>query len=90
MEKKDTKNMSPEELREYIVELDEENESLTKERDTLSENNKKLNSDLERVRSVNQRYFEKLTARNITPEGETNKEDQEAPSCEEFARGLKF
>lgn len=90
MEKKDTTNMSPEELREYIVELDEENENLTKERDTLSENNKKLNSDLERVRSVNQRYFEKLTTRNITPEGENKPEDQEAPSCEEFARGLKF
>lgn len=87
---KDTTNMSPEELREYIVELDEENTTLKDEKETLSQNNENLNKELERVRTVNQRFFEKLTAQNVETENKTKDEGEEVPSCEAFARTLNI
>lgn len=79
--------MTPEEMQERILKLEEENKGLTAERDTLLENNKSLTEDIERVRAVNQRYFEKLSMQDDS--GNDDDEDEEqTPTCEEFAKTL--
>ncbi|MEE0930473.1 MAG: hypothetical protein UIM53_05690 [Acutalibacteraceae bacterium] len=78
--------MTLEEAQAQIVELTEKVTELTNERDTLSENNKKLSDDYEKVRTLNQRYFEKLTAQDV---GEDDHDDnEEVQSLEDFARSL--
>lgn len=79
--------MTLEEMQERILQLEEENKGLTAERDTLLENNKTLTDDIQRVRAVNQRYFEKLSMQEDS--GNDNDDDEEqTPSCEEFAKTL--
>lgn len=80
--------MTPEEMQERILELEEENKGLTAERDTLLENNKTLTDDIERVRAVNQRYFEKLSMQEGT--GKEDEDEEQTPTCEEFAKTLKI
>lgn len=82
--------MTLEEAQAQIVELQEENTALRNERDTLSQNNAQLNTDLENVRKLNQTYFNKLSAQYVEPEGKKKEEEEEAPSCEEFAKTLKI
>ena len=79
--------MTPEEMQERILQLEEENKGLTAERDTLLENNKILTDDIQRVRAVNQRYFEKLSMQEDSGNDDED-EEQSAPSCEEFAKSL--
>lgn len=71
-----------------IVRLQEENTKLSNERDTLSKNNKTLSGELEQVRTLNQQYFNKLTAQYSAPAGKEDEEEEEAPTCEEFAKTL--
>lgn len=73
-----------------ILRLQEENTQLTNERDTLSQNNENLAREMEQVRTLNQQYFNKLTAQYSAPAGEQDKEDEEAPTCEEFAKTLNI
>lgn len=80
--------MTPEEMQERILTLEEENKNLTAERDTLLENNKTLNEDITRVRAVNQKYFEKLSMQE-NPENH-DEEEEPAPTCEEFAKTLNL
>ena len=76
-----------EEARAEILRLQEENTALTNERDTLQGNNTQLSEDLERVRKLNQQYFNKLSAQYV-PE-HSGKDEPETPrTCEEFARSL--
>lgn len=79
--------MTPEEMQERILELEEENKGLAAERDTLLENNKTLTDDIQRVRAVNQRYFEKLSMQEAS-ENDDDEDDEPTPSCEEFAKTL--
>lgn len=81
--------MTLEEAQVRILELEEQLEERTTERDTLSQNNTQLSQDLERVRTLNQRYFEKLSAQ-FPGSGDKKEEDDEsdAPTCEEFAKTL--
>lgn len=72
-----------------IVRLNDELTERTNERDTLSQNNETLTSELEQVRTLNQKYFNKLIAQHSDPDG-GGKEEEPAPSCEEFANTLKF
>ena len=81
--------MTLEEAQAEIVRLQEENTEIRNERDTLSQNNATLSADLEKVRTLNQQYFNKLTAQYSEPAGKTDGEDPEAPTCEEFAKTLK-
>lgn len=78
--------MTLEEAQAKIVELQEQLTATETERDTLKSNIEQLNSDLARVRELNQRYFEKLS-QQITNPAETEKSEP-APTCEEFARNL--
>lgn len=79
-----------EEAREAIVDLQARITELTNERDTLSQNNKNLSTELESVRTLNQKFFNKLSAQFQDQEGENDDEEEEAPSCEDFARTLNI
>lgn len=78
-----------EEARAEILRLQEENTKLTNERDTLSQNNKTLETDLESVRKLNQAYFNKLSAQYTTTEDKKDN-DEEVPSCVEYAKTIKI
>lgn len=80
--------MTLEEAQAEIIRLQEENTGLRNERDTLSQNNENLSQELNQVRTLNQQYFNKLTAQYSDPAGEKDKGDEEAPTCEEFAKTL--
>lgn len=81
-----------EEARAEILRLEEENTGIKNERDTLSQNNKDLSSELEKVRKLNQTYFNKLQAQYQADEGDKGEgdKDEPAPSCEDFAKTLQF
>jgi len=74
-----------------ILTLRQANETLTTERDTLSRDNEELRTENERLRNLNQTYFNRLIAQD---EKEMKKnpenEDPEIPSCEDFAKTIKF
>lgn len=77
--------MTLEEAQERILELEAQNTELTNERDTLSKNNESLTADLEKVRTLNQKYFERLSQQDVS----NNQEDPEpAKTCEDFAKDL--
>lgn len=78
-----------EEAQAEIIRLQEVNTELTNERDTLSQNNTNLTTELESVRKLNQQYFNKLCAQ-ISPEPDENNDDDEVQSCEEFAKTLNI
>ena len=80
-----------EEYQNTILNLRQDNDALTTERDTLSRDNETLRTENERLRNLNQTYFNRLIAQD---EAETKKdpenEDPEIPTCEEFAKTIKF
>lgn len=78
-----------EEARAEILRLQEANTELTNERDTLSQNNNTLTQELESVRKLNQQYFNKLSAQ-YSPNQEPSEDEDEAPSCEDFAKTLNI
>ena len=77
-----------EKAQEAILDLQNRVTELTNERDTLSQNNNQLTQELESVRTLNQKYFNKLSAQFQDQEGKNNNDDEEAPSCEDFAKTL--
>ena len=77
-----------EEARAEILRLQEQVTELTNERDTLSQNNATQAQELESVRKLNQTYFNKLSAQYSQQEGEKDDGEEEAPSCEDFAKTL--
>lgn len=76
-----------EEAQAEIIRLQEANAQLTTERDTLSQNNETLSGELASVKQLNQQYFNKLSQQFLPAEGKKDNE-QEAPSCQEFAKTL--
>ena len=82
--------MTLEEAQAEILRLQEENTQLTNERDTLSQNNTELNGELERVKNLNQQYFNKLSQQYIPADDQDDDQDEEAPTCEDFARTLNI
>lgn len=79
-----------EEARAEILRLQEVNTELTNERDTLSQNNATLTGELEQVRKLNQQYFNKLSAQYSPEQDKTDNEDEQVPSCEDFAKTLNI
>lgn len=73
-----------------IVRLQEENTALVTERDALSQNNVALADELGKVRTLNQQYFNKLTAQYSRHEDESEGEPEPVPTCEEFASTLEI
>lgn len=82
--------MTIEDAQEKILELQGKVTELTNERDTLSQNNKNLSSELESVRTLNQKYFNKLSAQFQDQEDKTKNDDKEVQSCEDFAKTLNI
>ena len=79
-----------EEARDRILELEGQITELTNERDTLSQNNNALSTELESVRKLNQKYFDRLSAQYSEPEEEEEEEKDKPLSCAEFAINLKI
>lgn len=79
-----------EEARAEILRLQEANTELTNERDTLSQNNNQLATELESVRKLNQQYFNKLSAQYSHQEDKNNNDEEEVQSCEDFAKTLNI
>lgn len=77
-----------ESAQERILELEGKLADVETERDTLSENNKKLTEETENLRTLNQKYFNKLIAQE-TPEKE-KEEERDVPTCEDFALSLNL
>ena len=75
-----------EQAQEAILDLCDQITTLTTERDTLSQNNDQLKSELETVRTINQKYYLKLRAQAQDQEDKTDDDEKEVPSCEDFAR----
>lgn len=80
--------MTLEEAQERILELEALNTELTNERDTLSLNNESLSADLEKVRTLNQKYFERLSQQDASKPDANDPE--EVKSCEDFAKELSI
>ena len=70
-----------------IVRLNDVVTELENERNTLSENNKTLTADNERIRTLNQNYFNRLQAQADT---KTDAPEETVISCEDFAKTLKI
>lgn len=79
-----------EEARAEILRLQEENTELTNERDTLSQNNNQLATELESVRKLNQQYFNKLSAQYSQQEDKNDGDAEEVQTCEDFAKTLNI
>jgi hypothetical protein len=82
--------MTLEELQQENLDLREQLNTVTSERDALSENNKTLSTSLEEARTLNQKMFLELRATSQSADGKTNNEDQETESCADFAKKLSI
>lgn len=82
--------MTLEEAQAQIIELQEKNTELENERDTLSQQNKTLTEDIERVRTLNQKYFEKLSMQTLTTDNKPETKEDDIVSCEEFAKTINL
>ena len=81
--------MTLEQAQAKILELQEANTQLTNERDTLSHDKEQLTQELTDVKKLNQQYFNKLS-QQFFPTEDKKDEEQEVPSCEEFAKSLNI
>ena len=82
--------MTIEEAQEKILELQGKVTELTNERDTLSQNNKTMADDLEKVRTLNQKYFNQLSAQYTGEGGKKDDEEEESQTLEEYAATLNI
>ena len=81
--------MTLEEAQARIVELTEENQRLQNDNETLSQNNNTLSEEIEKVRTINQDYFNRLMQQNAS-DTDDGDEDDTVPTCEEFASSLNI
>jgi len=82
--------MTLEEAQAEIIRLQEANTELTNERNTLSQNNESLTQEVNSLRTLNQKYFNKLSAQYSEPDGGKKDDDKTTPTCEEFAKTLNI
>lgn len=80
--------MTLEQAKAKILELQETNTKLTNERDTLSQDKTQLSQELDDVKKLNQQYFNKLSQQFFPQEDKNDEPEKEVPSCEEFAKSL--
>lgn len=80
--------MTLEEAQERIIELTEQNQTLTAQNETLSKDKETLTAECENLRTLNQKYFNKLIAQETPEDGKGDPEPEEIPTCEQFARDL--
>ena len=82
--------MTLEQAQERIVELSEQVEQLTQNNNDLTSQIDTLTNDNKSLRELNQKYFNKLIAQERTPENDDKDDDEEIPTCEDFAKDFKF
>lgn len=82
--------MTLEEAQEQILNLQDEVATLNDERETLIQNNDNLTEQVENLRAQNQRYYNKLIAQDKTDDDNKGNEDEEIPTCEEFAKTINL
>lgn len=78
--------MTLEEAQNEILDLKTQLEAATTERDKLSEDNKELSKSLENARTLNQKLFDRVRV-DSTKEASAD-EEEDAPTCEEFAKTI--
>ena len=78
--------MTLEEAQAEIVRLQEELNTAHNERDNYSKQLTNTQKDLEKVRTINQEYFLKLSAQHNPPKPDDP--EPETVSCEDFAKTL--
>ena len=76
-----------EEARAEIIRLNDVITERTNERDALQANYDQMTVDYERVRQLNQNYFNRLAAQQAPP---TEPDEPEPLSCVELAKTIKF
>lgn len=76
-----------EEARAEILRLNGELATVTTDRDNYATRVTELETENEKVRELNQKYFLKLNAQ-YNPQPGADPEDEDVPSCEDFARTL--
>lgn len=79
--------MTLEEAQAEIVRLQGELQTAHTDRDNYSNRVNELNGELEKVREINQQYFLKLSAQTEQKKEDEDEED-EIPTCEDFAKTL--
>ena len=79
-----------EEAQAEILRLNDLLTERTNERDTFSQNNNSLKADNERLRTLNQNYFNKLSAQYSPDANKPQDKEKEVPTCEEFANTLNI
>ena len=82
-------SMTLEQAQERILELESQLETVTTERDTLSQNNSELSTNLENARALNQKLFERVEAQHTDGSAHDGEED-DVPSCEDFAQTINL
>lgn len=82
--------MTLEEAQAEIVRLNDELAERTNERDTLSQNNATLTEDNERLRKLNQKYFNRISEQFPGHANEKDDGEKEVLTCEEFAKTLNI
>lgn len=82
--------MTLEEAQEKILELNEQVQNLTTERDSLSQDNESIKNECENLRTLNQKYFNKLLAQEVDAKKQSDEEGEEVPTCEEFAKTIEI
>lgn len=82
--------MTLEEAQARILELEEENATLKTERESYTNRVTELEKDNQKVRELNQQYFLKLSAQYKPTPAEDDEQEEETPSCEDFARTLSM
>lgn len=80
--------MTLEEAQAEILQLKEKVTELTNERDTLSQDKNTLTQELDDQRKLNQQYFNKLNAQYSHDADKNDDEEEEVPTCEDFAKTL--
>ena len=72
-----------------ILELDDQIKDLTTERDSLSQDNEAKDQTIAELKTLNQKYFNRLQAEGDGEHGKKKEEiEPEIPSCEDFATNL--
>lgn len=80
--------MTLEELQEQLLALKDQLEAEKIKNGTLSDDNEIQKTEIEELRTLNQKYFNKLMVQEEHPGKNDEEEEPEIPSCEEFAKEL--
>lgn len=80
--------MTLEEAQSEILRLNEELATANTQLESYQTQVDTLTADLQRVRTINQEYFLKLSAQYKPPTATPEQAEPETPTCEDFARTL--